>query len=152
MTFVRVSGGTVLEVTRANNSGVAMILGEIAAQPTGAPDEITACNVTSDVAASRPVGIVVNSGGIPNTQSGLVNGTQGRPVEVAMVATLTPTLGEEVIVSTTNGLGTIPGSGVSEPTAAGTAVQRVGVITDISAYAGSQRVKINIDFSQRRIN
>jgi hypothetical protein len=153
VTFVRETAGAIsFDVTRANNSGLALILGAICAQPSGAADEVTACNVTADNEASRPVGVVTEAGGIADASSGTIMGTAGQSAEVAMVAGLTPSTGEEVIVSTTNALGTIPGSGVGEPSATGTVLQRVGIINDISAYAGSQRVKVQIDFGQRRVN
>lgn len=155
MTFIR----TVIsfDVLRTNNSGSALILGEIVAQPatTGtfdANEEVESCDITQDNEISRPVGVVTQTGGISDGATGLVITISGIGVEVAMVAGLTPTLGEEVIVSTTSGRGTIPGSGIGEPVNADTVLQRVGIINDLTPYAGSQRVGVQLDLSQRRLN
>lgn len=150
MTFIRAVSS--LETLKTNNSGSTLILGEIVAQPNAGPDEIASCDISMDNEISRPVGIVTEASGILDTETGLILSVAGAKTEVAMVAGLTPTVGEEVIVSTTPGLGTIPGSGVNEPTAILTVLQRVGIITDISAYGGNQRIQIQIDLSQRRIN
>jgi hypothetical protein len=151
-----------LDVTdRTNRSGSPMAVGTIVAPHASTNKSLVDADPATDVQASRPVGVVVEPGGIADLATGAIRTISGLDVPVLLVAALTIGAGvgelhtgQEVVISNTAGSGTLPGSAVAEPLAAGTVKQRVGLVVDLLTYdgGGDLLVLIQIDFGQRRVN
>ena len=126
-------------------------IGHILCQSPTTARRVQRANPATDNALSRPVALAATQ-----------QATQGDPVQVQTAdgeeercllrPGLSPALGDEVILSTTIGEGTLPGSGVGEPTS-GQVLQRVGIITDLLTHNGTTdtTVLVQVDFGHRRI-
>jgi hypothetical protein len=141
--------------TRTNVSGGLLAEGAIVSQHVSTANALMPCDIADhDLGVAKPVGIVTESGGIAAAATGDVLTIQGAEASVLLRPglTLAGDLGEEVIMSTVLGEGTLPGSGVSEPSATPQSAQRVGILIDPLTYDGVTDLlaKVQIDFSKAR--
>jgi len=138
---------------RTNEEGTNLVRGEIVAQDGTTAKGLRRLVTTVDNNLSRPVALV-QAASIAPAATGEVRVIDGQENEVRLGAGHAPALGDMVVGSTVAGEGTIAGSGVNEPTAAGTVVQSVGTIIDTLTYdgAGDFLVLVQINFGHRRVN
>lgn len=137
---------------RSNREGTAIVQGELVAQDPTTAKGLRRFDPTTDNTFSRPVGVVADVS-IGASATGGITTVHGFSLPVLLVPGLTPVLGDLVIGSTVPGSSTLPGSGVSEPTAVGNVVQSVGHIIDVLTYDGVSDllVLVQINFGWRRI-
>ncbi len=135
--------------TRASDDTGTIEIGSILCQSPTTALRVQRANPAANNALSRPVGISTVQQTTQGDQVSLQT-KQGETIPVRLVAGLTLALGEEVVLSTVIGEGTIPGSGVSEPTT-GQEIQRVGIIVSFLTYGGADRLALcQVDFANRR--
>lgn len=142
-----------LDKTRTSDDAGTLPQGMVVCQSDVTALRIKRCDPAADDFASRPVGIVVPIAGIATLAAGGVRTQWGEEIPVRLIAGLVlPTLGEEILLSTTPGDCTFPGLvGVPAP-ASGGQLQRVGIFLDPLTYDGGadRLVLAQIDFGHRR--
>lgn len=137
---------------RPNQEGSPLAFGAIVAQDSTVAKGLRNANAAVDNNLANPVGVVTQVGGIASLATGTVRTITGLEVDVLLVATLAPAVGDTVILSLVAGRGTIPGSGVSEPVTPNVhVIQRVAEILDVTNYAGASTVLAQIDFGQKSL-
>jgi len=119
---------------KTRNVDEAVLVGQVIAQSDVTAQRIKLADPSADNGLSRPLGVATSAQATIG-QAAQVQTSQGEPVNVLLVAGLTPALGAEIILSTTPGSGTFPGQAGAPPS--GQVVQRYAVLTDPLTYDGA---------------
>lgn len=133
-------GGASYTQTFTNNTGSALLEGEIVAPHTTA-GEVVLADASADNNLSLVVGFV-GSGGIANTASGDVYTLLGQKVTARFDGSLTLAVGDRVYLSETAGRITNVA-----PSSANTVAQLVGWITSTLSYNGTSNLLAQIFFT-----
>jgi hypothetical protein len=145
-----------LDITdRTNTSGGLLAQGTLVAPGATNKSFVAADPTTPTAAASRPWGVVMDPAGIADSATGTLRTISGTEAPVLLVTGLlgTVAVGDEIIVSTTTGRGTLSKVGGTAQPTSGMAINRCGIVVDLLTYdgAGDDLVLVQLDYSARRI-